>query len=76
MVKIEEGGPSQDVPLIYYDKWGDRHVVGAASVRLVHGQLEAVGTYNNIPGATEVGEVELESFSVGPFRSDDERGDD
>lgn len=66
MVKVEDGGPSQDVPLVYYDKWGERVIVGTASVQLIHGQLQAVGRFNNIPGATEIEGLALEAFSVIP----------
>lgn len=67
MAKIEDGGPPQVVPLVYYDENGERHVVGAASVQLVRGQLQAVGKYDHIPGATEIDSLNLEAFSLGPF---------
>lgn len=69
MVKIEDGGPAEKVPLVYYDENGVRHVVGEAAVQLVKGELIALGKYRDIPGATNVGEIGLESFSValGPF---------
>lgn len=70
MVKIEDGGPAQTVPMVYYDEDGERHVVGNARVQLVLGQLQAVGSYTNIPGCTGVGAVNLESFSVTPFRGE------
>jgi hypothetical protein len=64
MVKIEEGGAPGNVPLVYYDKDGNRKVVGEATVALRQGQLRVVGVFNDIPEATGLAHISLDGFSI------------
>lgn len=65
MVHIEEGGAPGNVPLIYYDKDGNRKVVGEATVALRQGQLRVVGVFNATPEATYISALNLGGFSIG-----------
>lgn len=64
MAHIEEGKPAQKVPLVYYDRHGERRVVGEATVQLRNGQLQVLGDYYHTPEATEIPELIIEAFSV------------
>lgn len=64
MVRIEEGGPAELVPLVYYDEMGKRHVVGDALVSLRQGRLSVNADYKDFPGATEIPGMNLEAFSI------------
>lgn len=64
MVHIEEGGAPGNVPLVYYDKDGNRKVVGEATVALRQGQLRIVGVFNDIPEATALAHISVDGFSI------------
>jgi hypothetical protein len=69
MVKIENGKEPEKVPLIYYDKYGERHVIGDAAVQIRDGEVIAVGKIEpEITGDLITGEVlqgiNLEAFSM------------
>jgi len=74
MVQISEGDDPVKVPLTYYDKHGERHVVGDAAVQIKNGEVIAVGKIESevegdIIRKEILGGVNLESFSIsaGPF---------
>jgi hypothetical protein len=68
MVQISDGGDPAEVPLVYYDERGARHVIGKAAVQLKNGEVIALGQITeHIQGDWPIDGVNLESFSVGPF---------
>jgi hypothetical protein len=70
MVQITDGGDSAEVPLIYYDEQGVRHVVGKAAVQIKNGEVIALGQITEkMQGDWPIDGMNLEGFSVGigPF---------
>lgn len=65
MVHIENEGPPANVPLVYYDRNGTRHVVGEATVALRQGQLRIVGALNDIPNELDFGDIGMGHYSIG-----------
>lgn len=63
MVHIIEGGEPGKVPLVYYDKEGNRHVVGEAAVQVNNGEVIAVGKLDGVL-PDDIPEL---SVSMGPF---------
>lgn len=49
MAKIENNGDPEMVPLVYYDEFGTRHVVGEAAVQIKGGEVIAVGKIKDAP---------------------------
>lgn len=69
MVQINDGDEPKKVPLVYYDTDGERHVVGNAAIQLNDGEVIALGQIFDGPKKELfVGGVNLEGFSLGPFR--------
>jgi hypothetical protein len=64
MAHVEEGGDPSNVPLVYYDANGNRHLLGEATVVLRGGQLRAVGVFNDIPEALDIGDLGMGHYSV------------
>lgn len=76
MVQISEGGEPVKVPLAYYDKYGERSVVGEAAVQIKNGEVIVVGKIEaevdgDVIQREILGGINLESFSmsVDPFTS-------
>lgn len=70
MVMISDGDDPQTVPLVYYDNEGERHVVGKAAVQIKDGEVIALGQLSEHALVHEFsGGVNLEGFSLGPFKS-------
>lgn len=69
MVQIENNGPSKKVPLYYYDKYGEKHLVGEADVEIKNGEVSVRGhIQEEVEGDVIVRELmnasNLEAFSI------------
>jgi hypothetical protein len=68
MVHITDGGDSAEVPLVYYDEQGERHIVGKAAVQIKNGEVIALGQITEkMQGDWAIDGVNLEAVSIGPY---------
>lgn len=67
MAQLVEGGPARIVPLTYYDKDGNRYVVGKAKAKLINGQVTIEAALEPAEGSPYSHEFDIDNFDFEPL---------